>query len=445
MFPVRACTTKCLALPPAAFGRTGSNSCAISAIWGLPELTRRWQEARQLIRENGVTYNVYGDPRGMDRPWQLDPMPLLISPGRGPGSRGRPDPAWPAAGGNPRRPLRCRRCCCTTGCCRRNWSSPIPAFLRPCRGIHLPGDRFLHLYAVNLGRSPDGNLWVLGDRTQSPSGAGYALENRIVLSRMLPDAFRDCRVQRLALFFRTLRDTLRSIAPHNRDNPRIVLLDAGPVQRNLFRTRLPGPLSRLHARRRRRSDRARQQVFLERAGRPAAGRRDLSPARRRLLRSAGAACRLVPGRAGPGAGGAGRERRRGQRPGQRPARNARPCWRFCPRLCRHFLGEDCSCRPCRPGGAASRRRCDYVLDASDPTWSSSRRSRRMRRELIFTSQLSPEKLQALAAQIRARPRNFVGQERLPLSTTPVLAGSTAGAAANGHAHLPGGPATIPSR
>src|SRR5262249_22178569 len=47
---------------------------------GLPELTRRWEEAKHLIRENGVTYNVYGDPRGMERPWQLDPVPLLIAP-----------------------------------------------------------------------------------------------------------------------------------------------------------------------------------------------------------------------------------------------------------------------------------------------------------------------------------------------------------------------------
>src|SRR5260370_23011769 len=51
---------------------------ALTAL-GLPELTRRWEEAKQLIHENGVTYNVYGDPRGMDRPWQLDPVPLLIA------------------------------------------------------------------------------------------------------------------------------------------------------------------------------------------------------------------------------------------------------------------------------------------------------------------------------------------------------------------------------
>src|SRR5205085_1921240 len=102
------------------------------------------------------------------------------------------------------------------------------AFLRSCHGLTLPGDRYLHLYAANVGRGTDGGFWVLGDRTQAPSGAGYALENRIVLSRTLPETFRDCRVQRLSLFFRTLRDTLRALAPRNRDRPRIVLLTPGP-------------------------------------------------------------------------------------------------------------------------------------------------------------------------------------------------------------------------
>src|SRR5271163_4122577 len=47
---------------------------------GLDDFTQRWREAQQLIRENGVTYNVYGDPRGLDRPWQLDPIPVMVRP-----------------------------------------------------------------------------------------------------------------------------------------------------------------------------------------------------------------------------------------------------------------------------------------------------------------------------------------------------------------------------
>ena len=93
---------------------------------------------------------------------------------------------------------------------------------------------YLHLHAVDLARSPDGQWRVLADRTQAPSGAGYALENRIVLSRSLPEAFRDCRVQRLGAFFRAQRDGLLALAPPDRDNPRIVLLTPGPLNETYF-------------------------------------------------------------------------------------------------------------------------------------------------------------------------------------------------------------------
>ena len=73
-----------------------------------------------------------------------------------------------------------------------------PNYLRPLHGVEPPGGRHLQLYAVDLGRGPDGRWWVLGDRTQAPSGAGYALENRLVLSRALPQLYSDdeCRAAR---------------------------------------------------------------------------------------------------------------------------------------------------------------------------------------------------------------------------------------------------------
>src|SRR3954466_14630906 len=47
--------------------------------FGPGEMWRRWEQARQLIRQHGVTFNVYGDPRGLERPWPLDPVPVLLS------------------------------------------------------------------------------------------------------------------------------------------------------------------------------------------------------------------------------------------------------------------------------------------------------------------------------------------------------------------------------
>ena len=109
-----------------------------------------------------------------------------------------------------------------------------PAFLRPCHGIRVPHGIHLHLHAVDLARLPDGQWWVLADRTQAPSGAGYALENRIVISRSLPETFRDCQVQRLASFFRAQRDALMTLAPQHRNQPKVVLLTPGPYNETYF-------------------------------------------------------------------------------------------------------------------------------------------------------------------------------------------------------------------
>ncbi len=109
-----------------------------------------------------------------------------------------------------------------------------PGFLRPCHGLPVPNNCYLHFYAVDLGRDPDGRWWVLADRAQSPAGAGYALENRLILSSVLSDLFRDCHVQRFAPFFIALRQTLMDLAPRHRDNPRIVLLTPGPYNESYF-------------------------------------------------------------------------------------------------------------------------------------------------------------------------------------------------------------------
>src|SRR5665213_1285093 len=90
------------------------------------------------------------------------------------------------------------------------------------------------MYAADLARSPDGQWWVLADRTQSPSGAGYALENRLVTTRVLPDVFRASHIRRLANFFQTYRDALQRLVPANRENPRIVLLTPGPYNETYF-------------------------------------------------------------------------------------------------------------------------------------------------------------------------------------------------------------------
>ncbi|MCC6536056.1 MAG: circularly permuted type 2 ATP-grasp protein, partial [Bryobacterales bacterium] len=200
---------------------------------GHTQLARRWQEGKRVIHENGITYNVYGDPRSTARPWPLDPVPLVMEPGEWKRletaitQRARLLNTMLADLYGPQRLLR-------EGMLPPRLIFENPNFLRPCHGIQVPGGTYIHVYSADLARSPDGQWWVIADRTQAPSGAGYALENRLVISRVLPDLFGDGQVQRLANYFQTYRDTLLNLVPIQKDNPRIVLLTPGPYNETYF-------------------------------------------------------------------------------------------------------------------------------------------------------------------------------------------------------------------
>ncbi|HEX5660366.1 MAG TPA: circularly permuted type 2 ATP-grasp protein, partial [Polyangiales bacterium] len=200
---------------------------------GPKELERRWDKAKHQLHENGVSYNVYGDPRGVERPWNLSPIPVLWEPAEwesveaGLGQRARLLDALLHDLYGPQRTL-------ADGTLPPELVFENPSFLRAVHSINVPRGSWLPLYAADLIRDTRGTFRVLEDRTQAPSGAGYALENRIVISSALPEAFRDCHVERLAPFFRALRHTLQTLAPHNRDNPRIVLLTPGPDNATYF-------------------------------------------------------------------------------------------------------------------------------------------------------------------------------------------------------------------
>ena len=192
------------------------------------------------IRENGITYNVYADPKGADRPWEVDPLPLLLSASE-----------WEeiAAGIAQRADLLNRVLGDIYGPQELLRSGAIPpsiifghsGYLHQVQGIRPPGGVHLFNYAADLARSPDGHWWVVNDRTQAPSGAGYALENRLVVSRVFPQMFRELHVQHLASFFDALRESLLRWAPKDvvdrvseRTNPLVVLLTPGPYNETYF-------------------------------------------------------------------------------------------------------------------------------------------------------------------------------------------------------------------
>ncbi len=197
------------------------------------EFARRWDQAQSLLHENGIAYGAYGDSENPLRPWVVDPLPLLIAA-----------EAWErvAKGLAQRARLMDRLLADLYGpqtlINRRVLPADLmfrhPGFLRAYHGQRPAGNRFLTCYAADLARGSDGQWRVLADRTEAPSGLGFALENRIVVSRMLPDVFHRCQVERLAPHFIALHQALAESAPQHRENPRIVLLSQGPGTSNYF-------------------------------------------------------------------------------------------------------------------------------------------------------------------------------------------------------------------
>lgn len=193
------------------------------------EIERRFGSADRHLREAGVTYRAPGETA--DRLWPLSHLPLLID-----------DAGWQqlSAGIAQRAQLLELVLSDLYGEGRLVAEGAIPAaaiagsaeYLRAVCGIKPPGGRYLSLYAADVGRGPDGRWWVLGDRTQAPSGAGYALENRLVLSRAFTSLYKSMNVERVAPFFEAFRDALRASA--DRDEPRIGLLTPGSFSETYF-------------------------------------------------------------------------------------------------------------------------------------------------------------------------------------------------------------------
>ncbi len=199
---------------------------------GPAELVARQQKAQRILRDDGATYNIYGDQQPQSPAWQLDLVPNVIRSNEW---------AEAEAGLLERaelfnlllRDLYGARSLIRTGVLPPDALFCHKGFLRACHGIHLPGEHDLILHATDLIRAQDGRLLVLGDRTQSPSGAGYALENRTVMTRVFPSLFRDSNVHRLAAFFQRLRSKLLSLSP-NGQQPRVAVLTPGAHNETYF-------------------------------------------------------------------------------------------------------------------------------------------------------------------------------------------------------------------
>ncbi|WP_370870749.1 circularly permuted type 2 ATP-grasp protein [Polaromonas sp.] len=231
--------------PAAAPGPTAAPASTLAPDWsrffnflggdGFDDLNHRTANLQRQIRDNGVTYNVYADANGPQRPWSLDLFPLVLS---------AQDWAQIATGVQQRARLLERIMADVYGPQQLLALGLLPAalvqghpgYLRAMHGVLPAGGTFLHIAAFDLARGPDGRWWVVSQRTQAPSGLGYLLENRLAISRLFPEAFRELKVQRLAASYKALVDGMKASSPaHARgEESRIVLLTPGPYNETYF-------------------------------------------------------------------------------------------------------------------------------------------------------------------------------------------------------------------
>ncbi|KJD33038.1 hypothetical protein PK35_08710 [Tamlana nanhaiensis] len=200
---------------------------------GFENLSNKQKEVNWLMEENGVTYNVYNDPKGIHRSWDLNVVPFLIHETewskieKGIAQRAEllnlilkdiyGDQELIKKGILPQEVVYAHR-----------------GFLRQCDNIYYATCKHLLIHATDLARGPDGRMWVVNDRTQAPSGMGYALENRYSLSRVFPEAFKNINVKQSSKFFYEFNQMLINCAPQNKANPNIVILTPGPLNETYF-------------------------------------------------------------------------------------------------------------------------------------------------------------------------------------------------------------------
>ncbi len=206
------------------------------AALGEQGLAERTDEVQRLLYENGVTFNVHDDMRGRLRTWRVDPLPLVIPTAQwaeleaGLTQRSRLLDALLADIYGPRRLIE-------EGYLPPELIYEHPGFLFACDHSYGQSEARragLVFHGVDLVLDDRGQWRVVGDRLQAPSGAGYALENRIILARAMPTLYREAPLRRLASFLEAEHRTLAALSTLHREQPNVVLLTPGPDSDGYF-------------------------------------------------------------------------------------------------------------------------------------------------------------------------------------------------------------------
>lgn len=414
--------------PKASFDELRDANGALRPAWkevaghfsagGAAAMRSRRDVAVRLLREHGVTYNVYADGQSAERPWELDLLPLILEAGE-----------WErlSAGLIQRTQLLNLVLSDLYGpqtligerLLPHGVIDANPGFLRPCHRSLSPEAKFLTFHAIDLTRAPDGSWWVIADRTQSPSGIGYALENRAIISRIFSGELLQAHASRLAPFFALQKAGFHALAPWS-TAPGIVILTPGPCTETYFEhaylARYLGyPLvegSDLTVR-----DRC---VYLK----TIEGLQRVDVIIRRLddtfcdpLELRGDSCLGVPGLIEAArAGNVAISNALGSGAVEAPAILA-----FLPALSKRLLGEKLLIPNVATWWCGQTKEMEYTLDKL-PSMVLKRAFVGGSGDPVFPQTLSPTALQTLADRIRSCPYEYVAQELVSLSTAPAWTG-----------------------
>jgi uncharacterized circularly permuted ATP-grasp superfamily protein/uncharacterized alpha-E superfamily protein len=384
--------------------------------YGEDEFRNRFELATRHIRDTGVSYRIYGEE--VERSWPLGSLPLILD-----------QREWSqiAEGVAQRARLMEALLRDIYGDAQLLADGALPAaaltgsidFVRTMRGVRPAGGNFLQLYAADLGRGPDGRWWVLDDRTQAPSGAGYTLENRLVLSRAFPNLYNTMNVHRLAPFFDAFRQGLAASA--DRSDPRICLLTPGPYSETYFEqahlARYLGFLlvegDDLVARDgkvyvRTIAGLKRADVILRRVDADFVDPLELNsgshlgtPGLLEAIRAGGVAVLNLPGSG---------------------VLESKALLGFLPRLCRRLLGEELKMPNVATWWCGQPRERELVeknLDVLALAPAFNIADAPLARPRMI-GDMTPVEREAVLARLKDRPGDFVGQEVVQLSTMPVL-------------------------
>lgn len=408
------------------FSQLQNNSNKVPAHWqdfmaaldqmGAVELENRRNENQRLLRENGVTYTVYSDKGQFNRPWKLDPIPLLISASE-----------WQVIEQGVKQRARLMNLILQDvyGEQKILKQGILPAeliyahqgFLPPCMGSMNDSSRLI-VYAANLARGTNGKMWVLNDHAQAPSGIGYSLENRSVCGRVMTDLFKDAHVQRLTSFFRGFQNTLTQVAPHNKADPHIVVLTPGSLNETYFEhAYLASQLGFTLAQGEDLTVRD-SKVWL----RTLEGLQQVDVILRRVDDSYCDPLELL-NNSQLGVAGLLQAVRAGNVSIANPLGSGileNPgLLSFLPVLSRYFIGEDLLLPSVASWWCGQKKERDFVINNIDKLAVKSI-NRGGQNQVVFGNLLSLQQRDELIAKIKAKPYLFVGQEQIAFSTIPSL-------------------------